>query len=86
MVKIKETRNTERTFELTLNYLEVKALQTVCRKIAGSPDGPRGVFEKLYEALKVNDDGKVTVGLRSSICFPDTWEEFEEKLGPNIYE
>lgn len=80
MVKIKETNPAERTFELTLNYLEVKALQTVCRKIAGSPNGPRGVFDKLGNALKVNDGNKVAVGLEGTICFPSTWEEFEAKL------
>lgn len=65
----------ETTITLILSEGEAQVLATICGKISGHYDGPRGVTDRLQEAL-VEHLPRKRVETGGCITLPDTWEEF----------
>jgi hypothetical protein len=62
---------------LTMTEREARALLAVFRNIGGLPTGPREVTDELYTALYSVVGLKKGYRVSGSVCFPDTWTEFE---------
>ena len=67
------------TIQLTGKH-EIDAMIHLLGKIGGHPDGPRGIFSKVCNALVdagINFEQRTTPSpTDSKFLFPNTWEEF----------
>ena len=77
-MKAKLTENTpeEITYDLhlTMTQREAKAILTILNHVGGSPDGPRGATDVLYEALyTITTPGRLKHS--GNLIFPSKWED-----------
>ena len=77
-MKAKLTKNTpvEITYDLhlTMTKREAQAILTILNHVGGSPNGPRGVTDEIYETLyDIAQPGKLKQS--SSLIFWDDWED-----------
>lgn len=65
---------------IQLKGKEIDAMIHLLGKISGLPEGPRGVFDKIWKALEAagaNPALRCTESpTGSKFAFPNTWEEF----------